>query len=103
MARLERIAPVLPVRDVGAALDRYSALGFTAEAYRAEADLYGFLERDAVHLYVDDADALLAEWRAAGVEGSMLDPYDTEYGLREGHDVDPDGNLIRVGSPLPQG
>ncbi len=113
---------MLPVRDVGRALARYAALGFTAEVYGADEDQYGFLERDGVHLhvsrveglapatntlavylYVDDADALLAEWRAAGVDGRFGDPDDTEYGLREGHYLDPDGNLFRVGSPLPRG
>ena len=52
----------------------------------------------STYVYVDDADALLAEWRAAGVEGRFEDAYDTEYGLREFCHVDPDGNLLRVGS-----
>jgi hypothetical protein len=28
---------------------------------------------------------------------------DTDYGIREGGHVDPDGNLLRFGSPLPSG
>ena len=121
MARIDRLAPVLPVSDVGAALARYAALGFTAIAYGGDTSEYGFLERDgaqlhvsrvdgidpaasmvSVYLYVDDADALLAEWRAAGVDGRFGDTYDTEYGLREGTYVDPDGNLLRFGSELHQ-
>jgi hypothetical protein len=30
-----------------------------------------------------------------------LDVDDADYGLRKGTYVDPDGNLLRVGSPLP--
>ena len=122
MTRIDRLAPVLPVADVAAALARYAALGFTARAYDPAAAEYGFLERDSVHvhlsrvegldpatstvsvyLYVDDADAVIAEWRAAGVEGRFGVAYDTEYGLREATYVDPDGNLLRVGSPLDPG
>ena len=38
------------------------------------------------------------EWRAAGIE--VVGPRDEEYGKREGSVTDPDGNLIRFGSPL---
>ena len=120
MAHLQEVAPVLAWRDVGAALDHYRRLGFDAVAYEGGADHYGFLERDGVHLhvsridgdgpiatteisvylYVDDADALLAEWRAAGVDGRFEGAYDTEYGLREFCHIDPAGNLLRVGSRL---
>lgn len=54
----------------------------------------------AVYLYVADADALHAEWTAAAVEGRFHAPTDTDYGLREGAYVDPDGNLLRYGSRL---
>ncbi len=117
MARLEEICPVLAWRDVGAALAHYGQLGFEATAYDGGAD-YGFLQRDGVHLhvsridgdgpvatteisaylYVDDADALLAEWQGAGVDGRFDGAYDTEYGLREFCHIDPAGNLLRVGS-----
>jgi hypothetical protein len=30
-------------------------------------------------------------------------PVDTDHGIREGAHVDPDGNLLRFGSPLPSG
>ena len=119
MTRLERIAPVLPVSSVAEALAGYAKLGFRAREYVAAADDYGFLDRDgvqlhvcrvddldpttstvAVYLYVDDADALLAEWRASGAAGRFHDTEDTPYGLREGAYVDPDGNLIRFGSEL---
>jgi uncharacterized glyoxalase superfamily protein PhnB len=53
-----------------------------------------------VYLYVEDADALYAEWRAAGVQGQFFEPHDTEYGLREGAHIDRDGNLLKFGSRL---
>ena len=55
----------------------------------------------ACYLHVDDAQALFEEWSATGVKGRLHPPEDTEYGLREFAHVDPDGNLLRVGSPLP--
>lgn len=112
------MATILPVRDLGAALDHYRALGFRVSPYdggygyavRGTADLHLSVRRDldprrnasAVYLYVDDADALYAEWRAAGVEGQFFEPHDTEYGLREGAHIDRDGNLLRFGSRLPK-
>ncbi len=109
---------MLPVSDLAAALEHYRRLGFAVRAYEGDAE-YGYAEREAVHLhlagargldpatttsavylYVDDADALHDEWTAAGVGGRLLSPVDTEYGLREGAHVDPDGNLLRYGSPL---
>jgi uncharacterized glyoxalase superfamily protein PhnB len=50
------------------------------------------------YLFVDDADDLAAEWRSAGVE--VHPPEDTAWGQHEGAMVDPDGNVIRFGSPL---
>ncbi len=114
----ERVAPVIPVLDVDAALDRYQRLGFSIESYEGGAR-YGFVERDHVslhitewsehepkrtgahvYLYVSDADAVHAEWARSGVEGRLGDLHDTEYGLREFGFVDADGTLHRVGSPL---
>jgi len=109
---LRRFAPAFPVRDVAVALEHYARLGFATRIYHTGE--YGFAERDGVqlhvgtttkpstpataYLYTDDADALAAEWRAAGVE--VHGPEDTEWGQREGALVDPDGNVIRFGSPL---
>lgn len=118
----ERAAPVLPVRDVAAALERYARLGFECQPYEEgerDALVYGFVSwgkvelhlsrfrelnprtsTSACYLYVSDADALHAKWSAAGVEGRLGAPKDTPYGLREFAYVDPDGNLLRVGSEL---
>lgn len=120
-ASFETIAAIFPVRDIVAAVAHYAALGFEVEHYGGAA-AYGFAERDGVHLhlaqvaeldplsntsaayvYVSDARALCAEWLDADVDGQLHAPMDTEYGLCEGAHVDPDGNLIRFGSPLNQG
>jgi len=52
------------------------------------------------YLFVDDADALYAAWSDAGIAGRFRPPMDTLYGKREFGYVDPDGNLLRVGSQL---
>jgi hypothetical protein len=118
----QRLAPVLPVRDVDAALEHYRALGFEAEAYSERSQggaIYGFVRRgpvelhlarvvdldprantSAVYVYVDDANALYESWSKAGVAGRFEPPTDTPYRLREFAHVDPDGNLLRVGSEL---
>jgi catechol 2,3-dioxygenase-like lactoylglutathione lyase family enzyme len=113
MAIAHRIAPIFAVQDLDAALRHYERLGFTVSAY-AGGD-YGYARRDGVelhlgvvagrdhgvgsaYLFVDDADELAAAWRAAGVE--VHEPQDTEWGKHEGAVVDPDGNVIRFGSPM---
>jgi catechol 2,3-dioxygenase-like lactoylglutathione lyase family enzyme len=118
----KRAAPILPVRSVSAALAHYRRLGFEGTFYTeawADDPEYGFLtwgpvslhlaqvphldpktSASACYLYVDDADALYATWQAAAVEGRLTIPKDTAYGLREFAHIDPDGNLVRVGSLL---
>jgi hypothetical protein len=110
------VAPVVPVRNLAAALERYRRLGFSARAYDGP-QRYGYVERGSVsmhlsewsehdplrtgavvYLYVSDADAVHAEWVASGVEGRFVVPADTPYGLREFAYVDPDGTAHRVGS-----
>lgn len=116
--RFDRIAPILPVGDLDAALDRYRRLGFSVRSY-AGGERYGFVAHgevslhltespghdplrtsSMVYLYVSDADAVHAAWHAAGVDGRLVAPRDTPWGLREFAYVDPDGTLHRVGSPL---
>jgi uncharacterized glyoxalase superfamily protein PhnB len=120
--KMERVAPILPVRDVTAALAHYRQLGFEVRAWGRPGEPnpeYGFVRWGAVelhlslspnhdpkatasccYLYVSDADALHATWQAAKVAGRLGTPGDTPYGLREFGYVDPEGNLLRVGSPL---
>lgn len=121
---MDRAVPVFPVRNVRAALAHYRTLGFSAHAYNEAAGdddvVYGFVQRghvelhlsrtpdlqrerntSAAYLYVDDADALYAEWRAADAGGHFFGaPADTPYHLREFAYADPDGNLLRIGSEL---
>ena len=112
-----RVAPIFSVADVDASLAHYQLLGFSTRPY--EGGGYGFATRNGVeihlgvpvagepvgrasaYLWVDDADALAAEWRSAGV--TVHPPEDTPWGQHEGVHVDPDGNTIRFGSPLQPG
>ncbi len=117
----EDVAPVVPVRDLAAALERYSRLGFDVRAY-GHGTGYGYAERDGVsihlsewddhdpkrtgsvvYLYVSDADVARVEWAASGVQGRLGEARDTDYGMREFSFVDPDGTLHRVGSRIENG
>ncbi|WP_037679650.1 VOC family protein [Streptomyces griseus] len=112
-----RVAPVVPVRNLDAALERYRRLGFAVRGYEGP-ERYGFAERGSVsvhlsewsehdpqrtgavvYVYVSDADAVYAEWKASAVEGRFVEPADRPYGLREFTYVDADGTAHRVGSP----
>lgn len=116
--QFQKIAPVVNVTDLDATMDRYRRLGFALEV--DEGGGYGFADRGAVslhlaesddadpersgcvvYIYVSDADALHAEWVAAGVEGRFMGPHNTPYGLREFVFTDPDGTVHKVGSPRP--
>jgi predicted lactoylglutathione lyase len=113
MPELTRIAPIFPVADLQLSMRFYERLGFATRLY--EGGGYGFATRDGIELHLgtspsgaitsanayiwtDDADALAATWTAAGVD--VHAPVDTEWGQHEGAVVDPDGNVIRFGSPM---
>jgi DNA-binding MarR family transcriptional regulator len=115
--QLRSFDPIFPVRNLAAALAHYAALGFRTVAYQG-GDQYGFADRDGVslhlavhagpdfhpaaaYLHVHDADALYEEWSRPGLAGHTHPVGPTDYKLREGSHVDPDGNLIRFGSPTP--
>jgi hypothetical protein len=117
--RFDDVAPVIPVRDLDAALERYRRLGFAVHAY-GHGTGYGFADRDdvsihisawdehdplrtasVVYLYVSDVDAVRAEWAASGVEGRLGEVSETDYDMREFAFVDADGTLHRVGTRLP--
>ena len=111
-----RVAPIFPVSDLVAALAYYHGLGFGVRHWHSGG--YGFVtfdgaeihlgvepdldtrldRRSTAYLFVEDADALAATWLAAG--GDVRLPQDTEWGKHEGVLVDPDGNVIRFGSPM---
>jgi len=117
--QFRQFSPIFPVRDMTAALAHYAALGFDTHPYIGEDD-YGFADREgtglhlavdpghdpahshaSAYLYVRDADALYEEWTRPGIGGRARPVGPTPYGLREGAHTDPDGNLIRFGSPMP--
>jgi catechol 2,3-dioxygenase-like lactoylglutathione lyase family enzyme len=104
--------PVFSVVDVERAVDHYQRLGFTTDhhdetyAFAHWGNLVIHLTRDdnagahmtsTLYLHVQDADAVAATWRSAGIE--VAGPENQDYGKREGSHVDPDGNLIRFGGP----
>ncbi|MGH9018491.1 MAG: bleomycin resistance protein, partial [Acidimicrobiales bacterium] len=110
---------VFPVRDLAPALAHYATLGFTTFAHDGGSD-YGFANRQGIgihldahadhdpsggvvtYLYVADADALYGEWSRPGIAGTTRPVGPTSYKMREGSHTDPDGNLIRFGSPIEQ-
>lgn len=116
-------AAILHVRDVVAALTLYTRLGFEGRLYAHPPPdgraIYAFLKRDGIHLhlalvsnldpeantsavylYVDDPDALYAEWSAVAPAGLLHKPEDKPWGVREMTYSDPDGNLLRIGRRL---
>ena len=114
MGSSKRLVPILPVRDLNVSLEHYRRLGFTTRPY--ERGGYGFAALDgaeihlgvvspgvtatpaSAYLFVDDADQLARTWAATGAD--VRTPEDTEWGQHEGVVIDPDGNIIRFGSPI---
>jgi DNA-binding MarR family transcriptional regulator len=111
--QFRQFSPIFPVRDLAAALRHYAALGCKTSAYERGGD-YGFANRDrlSIHLTLDpghapgaaylnvrDADTLYEEWSKPRVGGLTRPVESMPYGIREGSHIDPDGNLIRFGSP----
>jgi predicted enzyme related to lactoylglutathione lyase len=106
--------PIFRVADISRATDHYAKMGFEIDFHD---ETYAFAHRDrdlTIHLtlpegdevagagvlYIGchDADQVADDWRKAGLE--VTGPKDEDYGKREGSHIDPDGNLIRFGSPL---
>ncbi|HWE65125.1 MAG TPA: VOC family protein [Acidimicrobiales bacterium] len=118
MATFRSLAPILSTADLQRMQQHYEALGFAvhrhgegyATATRDGFNLHFALTPDhgpdagggAVYFAVDDADALHAEWVAAGV-GQTSDLFDPGFGVWEAAHTDVDGNLIRFGSPRADG
>jgi catechol 2,3-dioxygenase-like lactoylglutathione lyase family enzyme len=117
-------APILPSGDLAATADFYERLGFEQTRFwpdeylivmRGEVGLHFFPDPEldpwsssaGCYLYVEDADALFGEYDRLDLPGEGIPrlhgpPKDTDYELREFAVVDPDGNLLRIGSPLAQ-
>ena len=64
-----------------------------AQAVHGESPGHG-----GIYLHCHDADRVAREWALSGVE--VDGPRDEQYGRREGSVTDPDGNVIRFGSPM---
>jgi hypothetical protein len=94
-------------------LEYYGRLGFATREY--EHGGYGFVTRDGIelhlsvsgtsnagpssaYLWVEDAGELAKTWSDVGADVRF--PEDTEWGQHEGVLIDPDGNMIRFGSPI---
>jgi catechol 2,3-dioxygenase-like lactoylglutathione lyase family enzyme len=114
------VAPILPSRDLSATAAFYERLGFEQTGrwddeylivMRGEVGLHfvcdpgvdPYSTASACYLYVEDADALHAEYSELDLPGEGIPrlhgaPVETDYGLREFALVDPDGNLLRIGS-----
>lgn len=122
----ESAVPILLSRDLRRTLQLYEALGFEDRGSRppeewhylilARGDIALHFSEDSgldplttssmCYLYVGDAEALYKQWRAHVVPDPatghrITPPTRTDFGLVEFALVDPDGNLLRVGSPLP--
>lgn len=114
MAKFQAINPVLPVRDVTAAIAYYTEqLGFTWKFQDAPAaPRYAGVGRDDITLHlqwhdaadfdkverlglrfmIDDVDALFEEYEAKGVFHAHTALQDTPWGTREFAFYDRDGN-----------
>ena len=118
--RLEKLAPILPCRDVPAAEAFWLRLGFVT-VYLDEDYLLMKREGAEVHFWRNpaldparndagaylrpsDVDALDAQWGALGLPGAGVPRLeraeDKPWGMRELALVDPDGNLIRAGQGM---
>ncbi len=107
--------PVLPAHDLARTRGFYESLGFIAgyndDRYdilrqgdltihlELQDDLVPERNRTSCYWRVADADALHAEFAAAGIR-SLTDPCDEPWGMREFTLKDPSGNLLRVGHVL---
>ncbi len=105
----EQLAPVLRTTDAARSASWYARLGFEVEGehrFAPNLPLYLFLRRESMrihlsehggdarpntllYLYVDDVDAVAAEFGAGVAE--------KPWGMREVHLEDPDGNRLRLG------
>jgi catechol 2,3-dioxygenase-like lactoylglutathione lyase family enzyme len=106
--------PIFNVSALARSVAWYKKAGFEVSNHD---DAYAFAHRDrdltvhlaqlaegepptqsALYIHCQDADRVAEEWRKAGLE--VDGPRDEDYGKREGSATDPDGNVIRFGSPI---
>ena len=120
--QIRSVAPVLLVRDVVAAHDYFAdKLGFRSPRMWGEPPTFCIPQRDGhevmlnqvlpeqefrpnadydgrcdAYFWVNDADALYAEFKAKGAN-LVCEPEDQPYGMREFGVTDPDGHLLLFG------
>ena len=106
--------PIFKVADVTRSVAWFEGAGFETSFHD---DTYAFAHRDrdltvhlahavaddvpgegSLYIHCQDADRVAEEWRQTGIE--VDGPRDEDYGKREGSITDPDGNVIRFGSPI---
>ena len=106
--------PIFIVADVARSVAWFERAGFEVSFHD---DTYAFAHRDrdltihlaqgggddlpghgALYIHCQDADRVAEEWRQAKIQ--VDGPRDEDYGKREGSITDPDGNVIRFGSPI---
>ena len=108
------LEPIFNVVDIARSAVWYERAGFDVSFHD---DSYAFAHRDrgltihlalategdptgrgALYLHCQEADRVAEEWSQAGI--AVHGPEDEECGKREGFVQDPDGCLIRFGSPI---
>ncbi len=106
--------PIFKVADVARSVAWFERAGFETSVHD---ETYAFAHRDrdltihlsqaegdeppgsgVLYLHCQDADRAAEDWRRAGIE--VDGPRHEDYGKREGSVTDPDGNVIRFGSPI---
>jgi uncharacterized glyoxalase superfamily protein PhnB len=106
--------PIFKVANVRRSVAWFERAGFETSFHD---DTYAFAHRDrnltvhlardagdespghgALYIHCQDADRVADQWKQAGIE--VDGPRDEGYGKREGSVSDPDGNVIRFGSPI---
>lgn len=120
--RLLSVAPGMPTADLARTIEHYGRLGFTFSTPGSpslDGAEFAIGERDGISLHfalkpehdpattatwvyigVEDADEMGAELAAAGMDQGRP-VRTTDYKMREIAHIDPDGNLLLFGSPLP--
>ncbi len=113
---VRRFEPIFNVADVTRSVAWFERAGFEVSFHDKT---YAFAHRDrdltihlaqargddvagqgVLYIHCQDADRVADEWRQAGIEVDAL--RNEDYGKREGSISDPDGNVIRFGSPIPR-
>jgi hypothetical protein len=106
--------PMFKVADVSRSMAWFARAGFEVSSHDGT---YAFAHRDRdltihlaqadgdeipgqglLYLHCPEADRVAEEWRQSGLD--VDGPRDEDYGKREGSVTDPDGNVIRFGSPV---